>query len=67
MVFIYLKHESVKVLNLENSQSKHAHLINSGWKHIVTLEASIWLEILLNLKNEKDILKEVKDLKTVHF
>jgi hypothetical protein len=67
MVFIYLKHQSVKVLNLEHSKSRHTHLTNSGWKHIVTLDASIWLETLLNLKNEKDVLAEVNDLKKIHF
>jgi len=67
MVFIYLKDDNVKVLDLEQSKNEHEDLELNGWKHIVTLNSAVYLNMLLNLTDEKEILEEVKDLKTIHF
>lgn len=48
-VFIYKKDKEVKVLDLNRSKAKHDNLIKDGFKHIVTLKASVWLELIFNL------------------
>ena len=67
MVFIYLKYDLLKVLNLEDSKIFHDEMIADKWKHIVTLDSAIYLQMLLNLKDDDDILSEIKDLKKIHF
>jgi len=67
MVFIYLKDDFIKVLDLEQSKQEHQDLIGFGFKHISTLNSAIYLQMLLNLTDESDILAEVKSLKTIHF
>jgi len=49
-VFIYKKDKEVKVLDIEKSKLKHENLIKDGFKHIVTLKASAWLNMILNLE-----------------
>jgi len=66
-VFIYLKNDLVKVLDIEQSKSLDKELKKQGFRHIVTLNSAIYLQMLLNLTDEADILHEVKSLKTIHF
>lgn len=67
VVFIYVKGESVKVLDFEQSQKEHKVLVKNKWSHIVTLSSATWLNMLLNLKEPEDIIAEVKELRTIHF
>ncbi len=60
-VFIYKKDKEVKVLDLNRSKAKHDNLINDGFKHIVTLKASVWLEMILNL-DISDVEYEINEL-----
>ena len=61
-IFIYSSKKKVKVLNAEQAKKDHNWLIELGYKHKATVDASIYLEFLLNL-NDKNILKEIKDVK----
>jgi len=67
MVFIYLKEDTVKVLDLEDAKRLANQMIDDGWKHIVTLNSAIWIQMLLNLTDVEDIIAEVRELKTIHF
>lgn len=49
-VFIYKKDKEVTVLDIEKSKLQHDELIKLGFKHISTLKASAWLNIVLNLE-----------------
>lgn len=48
MLFIYIKAGMYQCLTKE--QHKHAHdvLLERGWKHSGTIDASLWLEAYLN-------------------
>ena len=67
VVFIYLKNDFVKVLDINQSKEQHEYLEKDGWKHIVTLNSAVFLQMLLNLQYNETILSEVKSLKTIHF
>jgi hypothetical protein len=50
-IFIYKKDNSYRVLNLDRSLQEAA-LEADGWKHVLTISASVWLEILFNMPSE---------------
>lgn len=54
IVFVYLKDNKVKVLDVKESKNKHNLLINNGWKHSSTLNVCTFLEYLHNeISNEE--------------
>lgn len=59
-VFVYVKNDEAKVLNVSQARDQHDYLIRSKWKHVGTLEPVIWIECLLN---EPKALKMINDLK----
>ncbi len=61
-VFVYRKNEKFKCLEFFKSKHEHNTLIKTGWIHIATLGADLWLECLLN-KTPKDMLSFVSEFK----
>lgn len=48
MVFIYIKDGMYQCLNEEQHFAAHEVLVERGWKHSGTIDASLWLESYLN-------------------
>jgi len=46
--FIYKRYTVFDVLHYKQAAQSHNSLINSGWKHIATIEPLQWIESLLN-------------------
>lgn len=62
IVFVYLKDNKVKVLDVKESKNKHNLLINNGWKHISTLDACRFLEYLYNGISDEEIIRQIRNL-----
>ena len=51
-IFIYRANCSVVCLNADEARSKHEQYIESGYRHIATIDPIIFLNNLLNLNQE---------------
>lgn len=65
--FIYNKNGEIKVLNLDSANKNHPYLIKEGFVHVATIDSSIILETILNIKDEKKIIKEINLLRNINF
>lgn len=61
MVFIYIKDGMYQCLNEEQHKQADDVLLERGWKHSATIDASLWLEALLN-RNESMRFKLIEEL-----
>lgn len=43
-IFVYVKDDKAKALNLEEANEHHVQLIKEGWTHIETLDAHRYIE-----------------------
>lgn len=62
-LFIYAKGEDVEVLTLMEDRFERQRLIDNGYKHTATLNASAYVKYLATCKSEKEIIKHIKSLK----
>jgi len=61
-VFVYKKENKYLVLDTEKCRQLGSHLVKDDWKHTHTIEASVWMQYILNC-NESEIMDNILDLK----
>ena len=50
MIFIYRKAGKYKCMNRKEASSQEGEFIVTGWEHVATVKASVWIERVLNEK-----------------
>lgn len=61
LIFVYKKNKKIKVLGFIPAKINHDNLIKKGWKHIASINACVWIEMLLKAKNPMEMIDELKE------
>jgi uncharacterized lipoprotein YajG len=62
IVFVYLKDGKIKTLDISHTKNDHDKMINEGWKHTSTVNASVFIEELFNNVPDGELRKSIKSL-----
>lgn len=61
ILFIYFKEGKIKALDFGHGKNEHTKMIDDGWKHTSTINASLFAEKLFSEVNSPDLRTLVVD------
>lgn len=62
IVYVYFKDGKIKTLDIGHGKSDHEKMLNEGWKHTATVNASVFIEELFNNVPDSELRKSVQSL-----
>jgi len=62
VIFVYFKDGKIKILDIEHGKPDHEKMINDGWKHTSTVNASVFIEQLFNDVPDFELRKSIQSL-----